>query len=364
MSDAKRTPLYQEHVKLGAKMIDFHGWEMPLQYGKILDEHMAVRRAVGIFDVSHMGDVLIKGKDSIPLLQRLIPTDPEKLRSGEAAYTAFLNEKGNIIDDTILYRLSEEEFFFVPNASMIDIIFKWVNDHSTGYNVKIENVSDNIACIAVQGPKSRNVIENIGFTFPESFKFDVDDCNSSRINSITGTNQCIVSGTGYTGETGVELIVDANDSVDLWRRLIKEISNFNGLPCGLGSRDTLRMEKGMLLSGTDFNGDRNPYECSISFIINNDNDFIGKNALSNNRPSEIFRGLILEGKAIARHGNEVVSNGITVGKITSGTLSPVLGKPIALGFLNRNYSKPGTELSVKIRDSMVPAMVTKPKIVP
>ncbi|HLH85639.1 MAG TPA: glycine cleavage system aminomethyltransferase GcvT [Thermoplasmataceae archaeon] len=364
MTDARRTPLYNEHVKLGAKMIDFHGWEMPLQYGRILDEHMAVRTKVGIFDVSHMGDIIVEGSDALPFLLRVLPTDVSKLKSGEAAYTAFLNYDGNIIDDTIIYRLSEDRFFFVPNASMIDTIYKWISSHSHGFNVKLRNVSDDIACIAVQGPQSRRVLERLGFIFPESFKFSYSNDYGKSKNAITDDNSCIVSGTGYTGEQGVELILGNKEAVNLWRSLLGEISDIGGLPCGLGARDTLRMEKGMLLSGTDFNGDRNPYECSISFIVNNDHDFIGKNKLNNKQSREIFRGLILQGKLIPRHGYDIVSEGKKVGTVTSGTMSPIIGSPIALGFINRDYSKPGTEVGVNIRDNIVPARVSKPKMVP
>lgn len=363
MVENKRTPLYEEHVRLNAKIIDFHGWDMPLQYTKILDEHMSVRKHVGIFDVSHMGDIIVEGKDAASFLDRMFPTKISQLNDGEAVYTAFLNTDGNIIDDTIVYRVSKDKFFFVPNASMIDIIYNWVKKNSSGYDVTITNVSDDIACIAVQGPDSDKVMNDLGITYPGQFKFSQEDNKlASNSNRITNTKKLIISGTGYTGENGIEILCSSLDAVNVWKSLIQSIGKYEGLPCGLGSRDTLRMEKGMLLSGTDFHGDRNPHECAISFIVNNDGDFIGKTSLT--RGKQIFRGFILEGKIIPRSGNQIFIDGRNVGTVTSGTLSPILDRSIALGFIEREFSKPGTKVVIKIRDRDVQAEVSRPKMVP
>ena len=357
-----RTALYDEHVKLGAKIIDFHGWDMPLQYTRILEEHMAVRRNVGIFDVSHMGDIIVEGKESAAFLDHMFPTKISSLKTGEATYTAFLDNNGMIIDDTIVYRLSEDKFFFVPNASMIGIIHGWVLENKGKFDVKITNVSDDISCIAVQGPRSEEVIDELGLRFPEPFKF-IEIKGNYRTNSITGNNSIIVSGTGYTGEKGVELLVSSFNAPQLWERIIGIIGKKSGLPCGLGARDTLRMEKGMLLSGTDFNRDRNPYECSISFIVNNDSDYIGKKAIEN-KGDEVFRGFRLSGKLIPRAGSEVFLNGSKIGKITSGTLSPMLETAIALGYVKREFMKPGLVVDISIRGKMEKGTMGKPKIVP
>lgn len=357
-----RTPLYEEHVKLGAKIIDFHGWDMPLQYSKILEEHMAVRKHVGIFDVSHMGDVVVSGKDAASFLDHMFPTNISSLNIGEAIYTAFLNESGKIIDDTIVYRLEENKFFFVPNASMIDIIYNWVNENKEGFDVDIINYSSDIACIAIQGPESREVLSGLGLPFAESFRFSVVDGNYNN-NSLTGINSIIVSGTGYTGETGVELLVPAKDAPSMWEKVLKLVKEKSGLPCGLGSRDTLRMEKGMLLSGTDFSSDRNPYECSISFIVNNEADYIGKKSLES-KGDYIFRGFRLEGKMIPRSGSRVLLDGEDIGVITSGTLSPILDSAIALGFVKRKYMKSGPSVKISIRDRLMDAEMGRPKIVP
>ncbi len=363
MVENKRTPLYDEHVRLNAKIIDFHGWDMPLQYTKILDEHMAVRRHVGMFDVSHMGDIIVEGKDAASFLDRILPTKISQLKIGDAAYSAFLNNDGNIIDDTIVYRLSLDKFFFVPNASMIDIIFNWVKENSTGFDVRITNVSDDIACIAIQGPESDKVMADLGISYPGQFKFSLQNSSMAlKTNSITNSKQLIISGTGYTGENGIEILCSSEDAVGVWRSALESIKRHSGLPCGLGSRDTLRMEKGMLLSGTDFHGDRNPHECAISFIVNNDTEFIGKNSLTKGK--QVFRGFIIDGKIIPRSGNTVHNGNITIGTITSGTLSPILEKSIALGFIDREYSKPGTNVTIRIRDRYLPAEVSRPKMVP
>ena len=358
----KRTPLYEEHVKLNGKIIDFHGWDMPLQYTKILEEHMAVRKNVGIFDVSHMGDIIVEGKDSRGFLDRMFPTRISDLAPGEATYTAFLNEDGKIIDDTIVYCLEKDKFFLVPNASMIDIIYKWILKNKKDYSVNIKNISSDIACIAVQGPRSIEVIKEMGLEFPGNFKFKVFNGKYSN-NKITGRNELIISGTGYTGETGVELIISANDAINVWKKLIEVTGKYSGLPCGLGSRDTLRMEKGMLLSGVDFNYDRDPYECSISFIVNNDSNFIGKDHISSNS-KYIFRGFKLNGKSIPRAGSEILLNDRKIGVVTSGTISPVLDAPIALGFVNREDSKSGTHVSISVRGMLIDATMGRPKLLP
>lgn len=357
-----RTPLYEEHVRLGAKIIDFHGWDMPLQYTKILEEHMAVRNKVGIFDVSHMGDVVVSGKDAAKFLDHMFPTSISSLKEGEAVYTAFLNDDGKIIDDTIVYRLAEEKFFFVPNASMIDIMLEWVNTHKNDYDVDIINYSNDIACIAIQGPESRDVVSSLNLPFADSFKFNVVEGNYNN-NRLTESNSIIVSGTGYTGETGVELLVPAKDAASLWRKVLGIVKEKSGLPCGLGSRDTLRMEKGMLLSGTDFSSDRNPFECSISFIVNNQGDYIGKKSIEN-KGDYIFRGFRLNGKMIPRAGSKVILDNQEIGIITSGTLSPVLDSAIALGFVKRKFIKSGPAVMISVRDKLMDAEMGRPKIVP
>lgn len=359
-----KTVLYNRHVDLGARIVDFHGWDMPLEYGSILNEHMAVRSHVGIFDVSHMGDITITGKDSVSFLDHVLPSNISKMKSNEAQYTAFLDESGNMIDDTIVYRMNDDSFFFVPNASTTDLIYEWVKKNSNGYDISIKNVSDKLSCIAVQGPQSTEVAENMGIKFPEFFTFHYQD--SEHVNYITGTEGTIVSGTGYTGEKGFELIVPNEDTVKIWNDLYDIVKKKEGLPCGLGSRDSLRMEKGMLLSGTDFNNNRTPYESGVSFIVDSSKDFIGKENLVKRKEEqkEFFRGFILDTKMIPRSGNAIMYNGNKIGTVTSGTYSPVLGKSIALGYILKNSVKKGDPVEIEIRNRNFNATVGRPKTVP
>ena len=245
-----RTPLFEEHVKLKAHIVDFHGWEMPLYYDQIISEHMAVRNNLGIFDVSHMGDIIVTGKDSSSYLDGLFPTMVSKLSPGSCAYTAFTNEEGNMIDDCIVYRLSQEEYLIVPNAATKDKIFSWMKLNKGSFNVNVDDVSDKYGCIAVQGPKSQDLLLDCGLPQVEFFKWINFEWKN---NSKTIRDLMIISGTGYTGEKGVEIIADNQTIVEIWKMLVTKLGKYGGKPCGLGARDTLRMEKGMLLSGTDFN---------------------------------------------------------------------------------------------------------------
>ena len=315
------------------------------------------RNAYGRQIDSFMSDIEIEG---IGMYKAVFIRAPVISNPGKCEVLSSYN--GKIIDDTIVYRLEDNKFFFVPNASMIDIIFKWVSDHKEGFNMKLINISSEIACIAVQGPRSPEVVKALGLKFQEPFKFSEEIGNYSR-NAITGNNSIIVSGTGYTGETGVELLIPSKDASRIWRDIMNILSNLSGLPCGLGARDTLRMEKGMLLSGTDFNLDRNPYECSVSFIVNNDSDYIGKEAIQD-KGDYIFRGFKLSGKSIPRAGSEVLLNGESIGVITSGTLSPVLDSAIALGFVKRTHIKSGPVVQISTRDSLFEAAMGRPKLVP
>ncbi len=357
------TALYDEHKKLNAKMIDFHGWEMPLEYTGIIKEHMAVRKNVGMFDISHMGDIVIEGKDAGKYVDYIFPSLVSELENNQCMYTAFLNNSGNIIDDTIIDRINENKFFLIPNASNIEKMFRWMEENKSNFDVNIYNYSDKISHIAVQGPSSPEVLKRLGIEFPETFKFIY--YKTDKFNVITGENNIIVSGTGYTGEKGVELIVPNESAACLWNKILGIIKDIDGLPCGLGARDTLRMEKGMLLSGQDFNEDRNPYEASISFIINYNHEFIGKSELMKKKDNfeYIFRGFILNNKNIPRNGFEVFVDNSSIGKITSGSISPILNQGIGLGYINKKYRNYNNDVFIKIREKMVPAKISKPRII-
>ncbi len=356
-----KTPLYEEHVKLNAHIVDFHGWDMPLYYEQIITEHLAVRNAVGIFDVSHMGDILVSGKDAASFLDYLFPTAVSKLKENSCVYTSFLDDSGKMIDDCICYLIDKDRYLIIPNAATKDKVFSWMNSRKGKFSVNIADISSKYGCIAVQGPRSRDIASDLGFSFPEPFKWLSADWQSS--NEITNTKSVIISGTGYTGEKGIEIIAESKAIVEIWKLLVDKLANYNGKPCGLGSRDTLRMEKGMLLSGTDFNEDRTPTESSISFIIDNSHNFIGKNKIDP-KPKVIFRGIVMKEKGIPRTGDEVFIGDRKIGSLTSGGYSPSLSKGIGLGFMDRASAKLGQEIIVSHNGKKIRGVVVRPKMFP
>jgi aminomethyltransferase len=354
-----RTPLYDEIVKLNAKMVDFHGWDMPIQFTSILEEHRHVRSSAGIFDVSHMGDITIDGKDAEDFLSYLFPTDISKSPVGKAIYSAYLNNEGNMIDDTIIYKRSEERFLVVPNAATTDRVYKWIMDNRKAYNVRVTNLSDKLACIALQGPLSPKVMEKV---VPEANKLDhftfISASNYFPDRELE--NATSIGRTGYTGEDGFEFIVPNKYAVNLWRNLltIQDVK-----PIGLGARDTLRMEKGFLLSGQDFDQDRNPIESGVSWIINWDHDFIGKKKLLEKKDNvkERFRGIITIDKIVPRSGSLIKFGGEIVGKLTSGTFSPSLSKGIGLGYVDSKINIE-SEVTVVTKTSEGKAILKKPRL--
>ena len=361
-----RTPIYEWHKENGGNIVDFHGWDLPLYYEGILAEHMAVRKKVGMFDVSHMGDIVVRGPDALKFMNFLLPSKIDAVQPGKCMYTAFLDEGGLLIDDTIVYRINDDTIFFVPNAATTEAVLNWITVNSKTFNVKIIDLSRELACFAIQGPESRHVADDLGITFPEPFTFSFQHDKYGGKNGVNGKNELIVSGTGYTGESGFELIVDAGSSNEWWKAAIKSIKQHGGMPCGLGARDSLRMEKGMLLSGVDFNRDKDPYECSVSFIVEKLDGFIGSNALKRRKISDkdIFRGFILDGKQIPRHGYPIYFNNEKIGIISSGSISPLLGRAIGLGFIDKKYMKNETTVQIDIRGKKSEATVSRPKIVP
>ncbi|MGC8598505.1 MAG: glycine cleavage system aminomethyltransferase GcvT [Thermoplasmata archaeon] len=367
---AKKTPLYDEHVALGARIVEFAGFLMPLEYTGIIDEHLTVRNNVGIFDVSHMGDIVIEGSDSEKFLDYLLPTKISDMQNFEAKYSAYLNEKGIMLDDTIVYKVNKEKFLLVPNAATAEKIYRWIMDKSSGYNIKIYDRSLLYASIAVQGPKAQKLMEkltNYDYSKMKPFHFDFISFMDieNRGDNFIPYGKIFVSRTGYTGEDGFELIFPNEYAVEIWQSLLDYGKDLSLKPCGLGARDTLRMEKGMLLSGTDFNMDRTPIEASISWIINYNHDFIGKEALleMKNKDHEVFRGFKMIDQGIPRHGYGIYRDNEKVGVITSGTMSPSLKIGIGLGYIKKDI-KVGETVLIDIRGKKQRAEVTKPKILP
>ena len=354
----KKTPLYGEHLRLKAKMVEFAGYEMPLQYSSIIEEVKTVRESVGIFDVSHMGEIFVSGKDAIEFANYLITNDLSKISFGDALYTVMCNEDGGIIDDTIVYKVDRETVYFVVNAANREKDFEWMKRWSGKFNVKVEDRSDDLALIAVQGPKSEEMLQEMASIVLKKlgyYKF-----TTARFRGIKAT----VSRTGYTGEDGFELMVQAEASVPLWRSLLEYGEKYSIKPAGLGARDVLRLEAGYLLYGNDMDEETNPLEVGLSWVVKLDKeDFIGKEALLKIKESGVKRkivGLILKGRNVPRKGFKVFKDGKEVGLVTSGTFSPTLGKSIALSIVSKEVKK-GDVVEVEIRGKRIEAEVVKPR---
>jgi aminomethyltransferase len=321
-----RTPFYEIHKSLGAKIVDFHGWEMPLQYSGIMDEHVNVRTNVGLFDVSHMGRFEIKGQDSLACLQKIVTNDLEKLADHQALYSPMCYEDGGIVDDIIVYRLAHDRFLIVVNASNRSKDFEWISRQSK--SAHLEDISDRTALLAIQGPRAYQVLQQLVETDLQPVK------PFHLVDTIIGGTECMISRTGYTGEDGFEIFFDSS-RIDIWGKLMEYAEIFGVKPAGLGARDTLRLEAGLMLYGTDMDENTTPLEVPLKWTISfgKKQEFIGKKALTNSRPSRKLVGFEVMEKRIARHGNRVLANGLEVGFVTSGSFSPTLRKSIGFCFV-------------------------------
>ena len=319
-----RTPFYQIHKSLNAKIVDFHGWEMPLQYSGIIDEHVNVRKNVGLFDVSHMGRFKIKGPNAYDTMQNLVTNDISKLNDHQGLYSPMCYDNGGIVDDVIAYRINRENFFLVVNASNRQKDLEWVVQHSEAADV--ENVSDKIALLAIQGPLAHNAMQQIIETNLESLRpFDLITAN------IFGV-ECMISRTGYTGEDGFEIFFDSS-RVEIWEKIMQSASRFNIKPAGLGARDTLRLEAGLMLYGNDMNENTTPLEVPLKWTVKFDKEFIGRQALITANVTRKLVGFEVLERRVARHDNEVLVDGLKVGFVTSGSFSPTLKKSIGFCFV-------------------------------
>ena len=334
-----QTCLHDNHVRLGAKMVDFAGWHMPIQYTSIVSEHNAVRERVGIFDVSHMGQIFISGKDASSFLSYVTTWDVNKLSEGDCRYCHILNNDGQIIDDTIVYTFSNQDYMLVPNASMISKVFDWLNLNSSNFEVNIYNKSEEFFCLAVQGPESLRLLRQYFNLSITPFK-------------LIKSDNLIISGTGYTGEKGYEIMGPISESQNIWESFLE----MGAIPIGLGARDTLRLEKGYLLSGTDFNGSQTTLESGYSWVIDWNHDFIGKESLLVQKEGEYksLSGILLEERGVLRPGLEVYFEGKKMSELTSGSLSPILKRGIGLSYLDLPI---GATVNVSIRNKQLKGRV-------
>ena len=358
----KRSPLYNLQKELGARFTEFAGFEMPIQYSSIKDEHMAVRKSVGIFDVSHMSNVWITGEDAEKLVSLVTLEDAAKIGDKKSQYTAICKEDGTVIDDTIFMHLGDK-FMMIPNAGMDEIITNWLNKKAEEHNIcaTAENVSSEFVILAIQGPKSRDTLQKLTDVDLKTVGFF--ECQYITLDGI----DCIISHTGYTGELGFELqITPAENAETLFKKIMDAGKEFDIKPIGLGARDTLRLEKSFILAGNEFEGGRTPLEAIMSWAINWDHDFIGKAELLKQKEKadyERLTCLICEEKGIPRHGCEIQKDDKNVGKITSGTMSPCLNIGIAMGYVHPDFREKDSILDIVIRDKKVKAKVVKPPIV-
>jgi aminomethyltransferase len=341
----KRTPLSALHRELGARMVDFGGWEMPVQYAGILEEHKAVRERVGLFDVSHMGELKVSGRDAGASLQALTPNDVSKLVDGRIHYSAFLTDQGTFVDDLLVYRRSGDDYLVVVNAGNTDKDFAWAKERARG-DVRVENHSDRYALIAVQGPKAAALLARVADPDPGDLPY-----YGFREGKVAGF-PALVSRTGYTGEDGFEVYCRPEDAEAIFRRLLGEGEAYGVQPCGLGARDTLRLEAKMALYGNDIDDTVTPLEADLGWIVKmSKGDFVGRQALAAQKQSGVPRKLVgfeMVDRGIARHGYRAKTSA-GAGVVTSGTHSPTLGKPIGLALLPAAASAVGTELEVDIR---------------
>jgi len=360
---AIKTPLYNLHKKLGARFADFAGFEVPIQYTSIMDEHLAVRKTVGLFDVSHMSNVWITGKDAAKLISLTTVADALKTQDQMSQYTVIPKDDGIIIDDTIFMHL-DDKYMMIPNAGMAEIVTKWLNEKAKEHKIqaKAENVSKDYLILAIQGPKARDTLQKLT-------KVDLNTIGffGCRYIDIAGIN-CIVSHTGYTGELGFELQITPTKLAEkVFNKILDAGKEYGIKPIGLGARDTLRLEKCFMLAGNEFHGGRTPLEATLGWTINWEHEFIGKNALLKQKEKGDFERitcLTCIDKGIPRHGCEIQKDGKKIGVVTSGTLSPCLNTGIAMGYTKQEYREPGTIMNIMVRDRPVKAKVVKPPFVP
>lgn len=353
----KRTPFYECEAKMGGKFVDFGGWELPVKYTSDVEEHKIVRKNVGLFDVSHMGEIIIEGENALKQVNYLVTNDVSALIDGQILYTPMMNETGGVVDDLLVYRVNQTKFFLVVNASNTEKDYNWMISHNK-YNQKITNVSESYAQLAVQGPKSEAVLAKI-------FK----DINLAEIKyyyfkTITFNNtEMILSRTGYTGEDGFEIYFKPELAEKVWDLIIENGKEFEIQPIGLAARDTLRLEKKMALYGHELTDEISPLEAALSWTIKmNKEEFIGKNELlqQKDKLSKKLIGVELVDKGVPRaHYDVCLDDGTKIGYVTSGTMSPSLNKPIALAMVDKDYTKIGTELFLSIHNKLKKAVVVK-----
>ncbi|MFN4256402.1 MAG: glycine cleavage system aminomethyltransferase GcvT [Saprospiraceae bacterium] len=365
----KNTPLTEKHIALGAKMAEFAGYNMPISYSSLTDEHHTVRTAVGVFDVSHMGEFIVRGKDALAFLQSATSNDVSKLKPGDVQYSCLPNKKGGIVDDLLVYRLDdtpemtvegEQSFMLVVNASNETKDWRWLKRLSKGFEVKMQNISSKTGLIAVQGPKTAEALAKLTDIDLKSMKY-----YSFRRGRFAGCNNVIVSATGYTGSGGFEIYAKNRDIVKIWDKVFKAGAKFGIKPAGLGARDTLRLEMGYCLYGNDINDTTSPLEAGLGWItkLAKGTDFPSIEKFKKQKADGVKRklvGFVLDEKRVPRHDYVIESKrGAVIGAVTSGTHSPTLDKPIGMGYVKAKFAEAGTKIFIVVGSKKLEATVTK-----
>jgi aminomethyltransferase len=353
-SAPQRTPLYERHVAAGGRLVDFAGWQLPVQYSGLMAEHQAVRTAAGLFDVSHMGEFTITGGDAERFLQRLTPNDVAKLSPGRIHYSGLLTEQGTYVDDLLVYRLADEHFMLVVNAANAAKDFSWIEQRLSG-DVELRDVSGDYALLALQGPRAAPILSElttIDLAAIRYYGFEVGEIDGHR---------CIVSRTGYTGEDGFELYVAPSGAPEVWDRLLAVGAAHGLVAAGLGARDTLRLEASMALYGHEIDDTTTPFEAGLGWVVKmGKGEFVGREVLAQQRQEGVSRRLVgfeVVGRGIARQGYPVVAGGQVVGSVTSGSFSPTLEKPIGMAYVPVEQAATGTEIEIQVRRRRVSAVI-------
>ena len=352
----RRTALYDSHKRLGGKIVDFHGWELPVQYESVMKEHEATRHRCGLFDVSHMGQVFVTGSDSLAFLQKVNANDIAKIGPGKAIYSHLLNEKGGVVDDVIVSCLAKDRYLIVVNAATADKDFAWFQSQAKGFKLELDNKSDYFGMIAVQGPKAVDIVNLIAPKAVALPRFGALELELYGQKSY-------ITRTGYTGEDGFEFIVPNEISVRVWEDLLAQGRSLGAAPCGLGARDVLRLEAGYLLYGQDVDDEHTTDEANYGWVVKLDKgDFVGKTALQKQKAVGIKRkltGIKLLERGVPRAGAPVTIDGKEIGKLCSATFSPSLQAGIGTGYLDRPDLAPGTKCNVTLHGRDIPAEIVK-----
>ena len=353
----KNTALTHTHIALGAKMVPFAGYNMPVSYSGLNDEHATVRNAVGVFDVSHMGEFILKGDNALKLIQKVTSNDASVLTDGKAQYSCLPNEKGGIVDDLLVYRIDEKTYMLVVNASNIEKDWNWIGDHDT-FGVEMHNISEKTSLLAIQGPQATATLQKL-----TSVNLSEIPYYSFAKGTFCGVENVIISNTGYTGAGGFEIYFENEDADKIWIDIFEAGQEFGIKPIGLGARDTLRLEMGFCLYGNDIDDTTSPIEAGLGWITKFTKEFTNRAVIEKQKTEGVTKKLVgfeMIERGIPRHDYQIAdANGSIIGKVTSGTQSPSLNIALGMGYVNTEYSKAGTEIFILIRDKAIKAKVCK-----